>query len=136
MAYAALDIIVNSAPDKVWATCGAFDSPAQWHPVVAEVALSEDGLTRTMTLVNGQVIVERETNRSEEGMSYTYVLVESGMPVSTFIGQFQVMGLGTVSKIVWSADFDPAPGVSDEDATAMIERMLHSAGDSLSEMFG
>lgn len=136
MAYAALDIIVNSAPDKVWATCGAFDSPAQWHPFVAQVDLSADGLTRTMTLVNGQVIVERETMRSEEGMTYMYTLVEAGLPVETFIGQFQVMGLGTVSKIVWSADFDPLPDVPEEDAIAMVERMLHSAGPALSEMFG
>ena len=136
MAYAALDIIVNSAPDKVWATCGAFDSPAQWHPVVSKVDLAADGVTRTMTLANGQVIVERETSRSEEGMSYTYVIVQSGMPISTFVGQFQVMGLGTVSKIVWSADFDPAPGVTAAAATAMVERMLLSAGPALSERFG
>lgn len=136
MAYAALELFVNSAPDKVWALCGAFDSPAQWHPVVAEVELSADGLTRTMHLINGQTVVERETSRSEEGMSYTYTLVDSGMPLETFLGQFQVIGLGEMSRIVWSADFDPLPGVPEEDALAMVERMLHSAGPRLSEIFG
>lgn len=136
MAYAALELMVNSAPDKVWALCGAFDSPAQWHPVVAHVDLSADGLTRTMHLVNGQTVVERETSRSEHGMSYTYTLVQSGMPLETFLGQFTVIGLGAISRIVWSADFDALPGVPEEDAQAMVERMLHSAGPSLSELFG
>lgn len=136
MAYAALELIVNSAPDKVWARCGAFDSPAQWHPVVAQVDLAADGVTRTMHLVNGQTVVERETSRSEEGMAYTYNLVKSGMPLATFIGQFQVMGLGEVSRIVWSADFDAASGVPEATAQAMVERMLHSAGPRLKEIFG
>lgn len=136
MAYAALELMVNSAPDQVWALCGPFDSAAQWHPVVSRVDLSTDGLTRTMHLVNGQTVVERETSRSEEGMSYTYTLVQSGMPLETFIGQFQVIGLGGVSRIVWSADFDAAQGVPEATAQAMVERMLHSAGPKLSALFG
>jgi hypothetical protein len=48
----------------------------------------------------------------------------------------QVYGMGDQAHIVWSADFDPVDGVSEDDATAAIERMLHSAEPGLVDLLG
>jgi len=136
MAFAKLDLLVNSSPAKAWAVVGKFDSPAKWHPFVEEVALSKDGKQRTLYLRNGQEIVERLTLHDDQAMSYHYQLVESGMPVQFCSFQMQVYGMGDQAHIVWSADFDPVDGVSEEEATAMVERMLHSAEPGLVDLLG
>ena len=92
---------VAAPPERVWATIGDFCSIAEWHPVVGQCAESEQNgaAMRKLTTVDGGILVEKRVQYSEEGMSYTYVIVDSPLPVSDYVSTLAVMGMGSGSMI-------------------------------------
>ena len=98
---------VAAPPERVWATIGDFCSIAEWHPVVGQCAESEQNgaAMRKLTTVDGGILVEKRVQYSEEGMSYTYVIVDSPLPVSDYVSTLAVMGMGSGSMITWSGEF-------------------------------
>ena len=119
---------VAAAPERVWQAIGEFCSIAEWHPAVARCAAGEqDGATlRTLTTVDGAVLVERRVQHSEEGMSYSYQIVESPLPVADYEATLAVMDSAGGSMITWSGEF-AAAGAPDAEAQAVIED-LYEAG--------
>lgn len=119
---------VAAAPERVWQAIGEFCSIAEWHPAVARCAAGEqDGATlRTLTTVDGAVLVERRVQHSEEGMSYSYQIVESPLPVADYEATLAVMDSAGGSMITWSGEF-AAAGAPDAEARAVIED-LYAAG--------
>ena len=112
---------VAAPPEKVWDMIGDFCSIADWHPVVKQCAASEqDGVAmRKLTTVDGAVLVEKRVQYSDEGMSYTYVIVDSPLPVSNYTSTLAVMGMGDGSMITWSGEF-AAKGAPDAKAVEVI----------------
>jgi len=119
---------VAAAPERVWQAIGEFCSIAEWHPAVARCAAGEqDGAAlRTLTTVDGAVLVERRVQHSEEGMSYSYQIVESPLPVADYEATLAVMDSAGGSMITWSGEF-AAAGAPDAEAQAVIED-LYAAG--------
>ena len=60
---------------------------------------------RTLTTVDGAVLVERRVQYSEEGMSYSYEIVESPLPVADYESTLAVMDSAGGSMITWSGEF-------------------------------
>ena len=116
------------APDQVWQAIGDFCSIAEWHPAIARCAAGEqNGATlRTLTTVDGAVLVERRVQHSEEGMSYSYQIVESPLPVADYEATLAVMDSAGGALITWSGEF-AAAGAADAEARAVIED-LYAAG--------
>jgi len=119
---------VAATPEQVWQAIGDFCSIAEWHPAVTRCAASDqDGATlRTLTTVDGAVLVERRVQHSEEGMSYSYQIVESPLPVADYEATLAVMDSAGGSLITWSGEF-AARGAADAEARALIEE-LYAAG--------
>jgi uncharacterized protein YndB with AHSA1/START domain len=112
---------VKAPPEKVWAMIGDFCSIANWHPVVKQCAESrQNGAEmRRLTTVDGAVLVEKRVQYSDEGMSYTYTIVDSPLPVSDYTSTLAVMGMGDGSMITWSGEF-AAKGAPDAKAKDVI----------------
>ena len=100
---------------------GGFCSIADWHPVVKKCGESEQNgaAMRKLTTVDGAVLVEKRVQYSDEGMSYTYVIVDSPLPVSDYASTLAVMGMGDGSMITWSGEF-AAKGAPDAKAVEVI----------------
>lgn len=125
---------VAAAPEQVWRAIGDFCSIAEWHPAVARCAAGEqDGVAlRTLTTVDGAVLVERRVQHSEEGMSYSYQIVESPLPVADYEATLAVMDSAGGSRITWSGDF-AAAGASDDQALAVISGIYEAGLAALKE---
>jgi hypothetical protein len=121
-------------PEAVWQAIGGFCSIADWHPVVASCTDGEqDGVAmRTLKTVDGAVLVERRTQYSDEGMSYSYQIVESPLPVADYESTLAVMDSGGGSMITWSGEF-AAKGAPDDQALSLIGGIYEAGLAALKE---
>jgi uncharacterized protein YndB with AHSA1/START domain len=112
---------VAAPPEKVWDTISGFCSIAKWHPVVKQCTESaQNGAEmRKLETADGGVLVEKRVQYSDEGMSYTYVIVDSPLPVSNYVSTLAVMGSGDGSMITWSGEF-AAKGAPEAKAVEVI----------------
>jgi Polyketide cyclase / dehydrase and lipid transport len=125
---------VAAPPEKVWEMIGAFCSIADWHPVVGKCAESQQNgaAMRKLTTVDGGVLVEKRVQYSDEGMSYTYVIVDSPLPVSDYTSTLAVMGMGGGSMITWSGEF-AAKGAPDDKAVEVITGIYQAGLEALKD---
>ena len=112
---------VAAPPEEVWHLISEFCAIAEWHPAIGDCARSEqDGaLMRTLTTTDGGVLVERRVQYSDEGMSYTYEIVEGPLPVADYVSTLAVMAGANGSLITWSGEF-AADGAEDDQAVEVI----------------
>jgi hypothetical protein len=125
---------VAAPPAEVWQAISDFCAIADWHPVVGQCAESEqDGVAmRTLTTVDGAVLLERRVQYSEEGMSYTYEIVESPLPVADYVSTLAVMDSTGGSMITWSGEF-AAAGAPDAQAIEVISGIYQAGLAALKE---
>jgi hypothetical protein len=124
-------VTVDATPAQAWAAIGDFCGIGAWHPAVAECVIAEkDGKTlRTLSLQGGGTIVEELVETDAAGMSYTYTIIESPLPVANYKSTIDVEDAGGTS-IVWTGTFD-AKGAPDAEAIAVIEGIDQGGVDSL-----
>jgi hypothetical protein len=118
---------VEGTADAAWTAIGEFCEISSWHPAVEQCELSEkDGKTlRTLSLKGGGTIVEELVEFDADDRSYTYVILESPLPVANYKSTIQVEDEGG-TVIAWEGSFD-AKGAPDADAVAVIEG-IYDAG--------
>lgn len=117
---------VAAAPDKVWAAIGDFCGIGRWHPVIAKCELSDDKKTRTLTTGDGGKLIETLDTWDDAGMSYTYRIQESPLPVQNYVSTLKVTGSGDKSMIEWFSTFDPK-GASEDEAKKVMSG-IYQAG--------
>lgn len=124
-------VTVAATPADTWAAIGDFCGIAAWHPAVEACVIAEkDGKTlRTLSLKGGGTIVEELVARDEAGMSYTYKILESPLPVANYESTIEVEDAGGTT-IVWAGTFD-AKDAFDADAVGVIEGIYQGGLDSL-----
>lgn len=125
---------IAAAPDKVWAAIGDFCGIASWHPVVAKCELSEDKKVRTLTTGDGGKLIEPLDSWDDAGMSYTYRIQESPLPVDNYVSTIKISGSGDKSMIEWSSTFD-AKGASEEEAKKVISSIYQAGFEGLKKKF-
>jgi uncharacterized protein YndB with AHSA1/START domain len=125
---------VKAPPEKVWDMIGGFCSIANWHPVVKHCTESQKNgaEVRKLTTADGAVLVEKRVQYSDEGMSYTYVIVDSPLPVSNYVSTLAVMGSGDGSMITWSGEF-AAKGAPDAKAIEVITGIYQAGLQALKD---
>jgi len=123
--------VSTSPADAVWKEVGDFCGIANWHPAVAKCELSHGNKIRTLTLKGGGTIVERLLKWDDKGMSYTYAIVSSPLPVSHYISTIKVVPEGAVSQIVWTGKYKAKKGTSSADAQKTIDGIYKAGLDAL-----
>lgn len=127
-------IEIAAAPGKVWVAIGDFCGIANWHPAVAKCELSEDKKVRTLTTGDGAKLIEPLERWDDAGMTYTYRIQESPLPVDNYISTIKVTGSGDKSMIEWSSTFDPK-GVSEDEATKVMSGLYQAGFEGLKKKF-
>jgi uncharacterized protein YndB with AHSA1/START domain len=119
---------ISAPPEKVWQTISGFCSIADWHPMIAKCVEGEKNgaALRTLTTTDGAVLVERRVQYSDEGMSYSYQIVESPLPVANYEATLAVLDGPEGSMVTWSGEFS-AKGTTDATALETIDD-IYGAG--------
>lgn len=120
------------APAKLWKAVGGFCGIANWHPALASCKESKDGTvtTRLLTLKGGGEIKEKLDEMNDSGMSYTYSIISSPLPVANYTSTIAVKPAGEGSELVWTGHFD-AKGASDAEAKKVIEGIYAGGANNL-----
>jgi hypothetical protein len=123
----------TSSAETVWGKVGDFCGIANWHPAVAKCELSHGKKIRTLSLKGGGTIVERLLKWDKKGMSYTYTIVSSPLPVTSYVSTLKVVPDGTGSDVVWTGKYKAKKGTSDADAQKTIDGIYKAGADALAQ---
>jgi hypothetical protein len=132
-------IDVNAPPAKVWAMIGPFCSISAWHPAIGKCT-SDEGQpapTRTLVTKDGKgAFIELQTARDDNGMSYSYAIKSSPLPVSGYTSTIKVTPKGKdMSTVTWSGAFTPASG-KEADAENAVSGIYQSGLDAVKAKAG
>ncbi len=99
-------------PDRqLWAVIGDFCDLDDWHPAVISCALkSRDGAVHRVLQVDGGAEFVERLIAVEPGLSYTYSIVSSPLPLENYTATLAITG-GKSATVTWSGNFssdDPA----------------------------
>lgn len=123
---------IEAAPAAAWAAVGDFCGIGTWHPAVESCTLSEDDMVRTLALVGGGTIVERQTGRDDTAMQYGYAILESPLPVANYESTISVAPSGSGSLLTWTGQFD-AKDATDEEAAGVIAGIYEAGLKGIAE---
>jgi carbon monoxide dehydrogenase subunit G len=136
MPKVSLSTQLGVAADDVWKMIGEFNALPDWHPAVQSSELADGGQQRTLSLAGGGTIVETLVNHDNGGMTYTYQIKDSPLPVANYEATITVSPDGErSSKVEWSGDFDAA-GAPENEAVQVIQGIYQAGLDNLRKMFG
>ena len=120
----------TASADAVWAKIGDFCGISHWLPAIEKCALSADSNIRTLSIKGGGTVIEKLENRDDAARSYSYSIVEGGLPVANYISTISVAKAGAGSTVIWSGKYD-AKGASDADAKKVIDDIFQTGVDVL-----
>ncbi|NKB37534.1 MAG: SRPBCC family protein [Gammaproteobacteria bacterium] len=142
------EIEINASPDKVWAIISDFCSIKNWLPPVTECASDdshEANTLRTLTLANGEVLIEQLLKHKPEKMMYQYMIKEANvkaLPVSSYGSTIMVQaGENGGSVLTWKSGFyrgymnnNPPPELSDEAAVTAVSAVYDAGLGKIKEL--
>lgn len=134
------EAVLAMTPADLWKKVGDFNGLNTWHPAIAKSEVvkgnnNEVGAHRKLTLGDGAVIVEELAARDDSGMTLTYTIVESPLPVTDYRSTMTVTaeGDGKSSKLTWASTFKPAAGAEPAKTQEMIGGIYQAGLDALAK---
>jgi hypothetical protein len=126
---------VKAPADKVWAMIGAFCAIKDWHPAIGQCT-EADGV-RTLTTKDGKAqFVEKQTAHDDKGMSYSYAIEKSPLPISGYVSTIKVTPKGeSASTVEWSSTYTPNQG-KEQDAETAISGIYQAGLDNIQKTAG
>jgi mxaD protein len=133
-------IVIKAPVDAVWAASKDFNGLAKWHPAlekdeIVKGANNEPGAVRSLSLKGGGTIQEQLLTFSEPMHSFKYKILESPLPVVSYVSTFTVKaGKGDTAVINWVGTFkrknsaDTPPDDQTDDAAKKVIAGIYSSG--------
>jgi hypothetical protein len=130
-------IVIDAAPNLVWARIRNFDALKDWHPAVAASPADQGnavGSVRSLTLQGGGAMTETLERYDDAGMRYSYRAKDGGaLPVTNYTSTLSVRAEGSQAVVEWRGAFyrgypnnDPPPDQNDEAAVRAITGVYQS----------
>lgn len=128
-------IDVKAPASKVWAMIGPFCSIKDWHPAIGQC--TESGGVRTLVTKDGKAkFVEKQTANDDKGMTYSYEIQTSPLPITGYTSTIKVVPKDdTSSTVEWSSTFTPAAG-KEKDAETAISGIYQAGLDNIQKSAG
>ena len=123
-------VSVAAPPDRAWSEIRDFQAIRDWHPAIGSCEIVRDGddTIRVLTTRDGGgVLREKRLEHDDAKRRYTYSILESPLPVSSYRSTIEVRpaaGSGSRSLIVWQGRFDSP----DAETAAKIVGGIYEAG--------
>ncbi|MBC6496905.1 MAG: SRPBCC family protein [Alphaproteobacteria bacterium GM7ARS4] len=128
------DVVINQPKNVVWDRMGHFNAMERWHPAVSSTQMAgADVPTRLLILKDGRIVRE-ELIDYRENNAYTYKILDGPFPVKNYISTLSVEDEGTRTRVIWTARFEPADGVSKEKAEKTMVGVYESGLKNLMRM--
>ena len=140
-------VTINAPAAKVWAKVANYGDLGAFHPAVAKTEIKSGinnvkGAVRLLTLADSGTVNETLTNYDAAGMSYSYIINESVLPVSHYSAKIDVNAISAnETEVVWNANFarkdpsaTPAKGQDDAAATSTIHAVFKGGLDNLKKI--
>lgn len=98
-------VMLDASADEVWNVIGDFCDLDDWNPGITSCTLKsiDNGVHRIVTLQSGAEIVEKRI-ASEPGLSYTYRIVDSPLPLDKYTGTLSITR-GAPVEVMWASRF-------------------------------
>jgi hypothetical protein len=124
--FHATQVVTMDAPiDTVWQTISDFETGSKYLAMVTHCVVQGQGVgaLRTLTYLDGSVIVERLETVDEAAHSLSYTLV-SDTPFCNCLTTMGLRALGPAqAELNWTANFEPI-GLPVNEAVSLMEGML------------
>jgi hypothetical protein len=104
------EVLIDAAPGRVWQIVGPFCSISEWHPLIARCVEESVGGEphRRLTSKADEAFVEKLVSHDTDGMSYSYAIVESPLPLRDYRSTLSVADAGEGrSRLTWRSTFEP-----------------------------
>ncbi len=129
---------LDASAADVWKVVGDFGG-IDFLSAIASASVKGEGIgaVRTLTLAGeeGGAITERLDALDNEGMSITYSIIESPLPIDNYSSKMTVSESEEgKTTFTWSSTFT-AKGISDEEAKAFVEGFYNGGINDLQKLF-
>jgi hypothetical protein len=131
------EVMLGARPAAVWEAVGPFCAISDWHPAIAACKEERIGETvhRRLTTHDGGQILEKLLAHDDAGMSYSYTIEESFLPVAGYRATIAVADAGGKARVTWKSSFSPK-GASEEEAERVIGGIFEAGLEELRQRFG
>lgn len=122
-------VSLPSSAQRTWQRVGDFCAATHWSPDVVrcELMIGENnvvGAVRRLSLRNGGSALEQLVARDAASRTFSYTIVESGLPVVNYRATLAVRPEGNGgSAVEWNCTFDPAPETDSGTARRIVEEI-------------
>src|SRR5215217_1016071 len=108
------DVTINASPAEVWKVVGPFCAISDWYPGITTCKEEQIGGTthRRLMTQDSQQFFEKLLKHDDAGMTYSYTIEQSPLPVADYRSTFSVTDVGGKAHITWRSTFSPK-GVSE-----------------------
>ena len=129
-------IEINAGPVEVWNLVKRFDGLVNWHPAFSGSPLvkgkdGQVGAVRALTLKDGPTFTEELIAFNEQGMTYTYDIVESPLPIDQYQASLTVKAnTAGGSTVTWIGTFkrkNPRDNVPEAESDAGTMKLISGA---------
>jgi mxaD protein len=133
-------IVIKASVEAVWAASKDFDGLAKWHPALEKDEIVKGtnnvpGAVRSLSVKGGGTIREQLLAFSEPTHSFKYKILESPLPVTSYVSTFTVKaGKEDTTIIHWVGTFkrknsaDNPPDDQTDDAVKKVIAGIYSSG--------
>lgn len=129
-------LVINATAAEVWDFAGGWTGLDVLAPEAIQNAVSNGntvGSFRDVNLKGGGVV--HETMVDKGPTSYSYIIIESPLPVSNYKSTISVKDIGNGQSLFsWKSNFI-AEGVSDEEAVKIFDGLYQGAIDVLKSKY-
>lgn len=130
-------IAINAPAAEVWGKIKNFNDLNGWHPAVVKDEIVEGennktGAVRLLTLNDGGSIREELQAWDNAGMTYSYKILESVLPVSDYESTIKVEPLtDNACRVNWAGSFSASKGKDDKTARDTISGIYDAGLENL-----
>jgi len=133
-------IVIQAPVDTVWSASKDFDGLAKWHPALEKDEIVKGtnnvpGAVRSLSLKGGGTIREQLLAFSNPTHSFRYKILESPLPVVSYVSIFTVKpGKGDTTIVNWVGTFkrksaaENPPEDQTDDAAKKVIAGIYSSG--------
>lgn len=135
MTEASCTIVIQKPADAIWQVIRDFGAGSRYLPMVIGCTLQGTGMgaLRTLTYLDGNLILERLETLDEAVQSLSYTLL-SDTAFGTCLTTMVLRSLSPdQAELTWSADFQPV-SLPVNEAAALMEAMLTNNCQFLKQM--
>lgn len=127
---------LGASVDEVWKLVGDFGGMIS--ALGLPVELEGEGIGQTRTISMGpEPTIEKLVEHDDDAKKLAYAIVQSGLPVRDYVSTMQLTPAGDGRTLLtWSSTFEPADGVSADDASQVVSGIYKGGIAGLQGRFG